>query len=189
MPILEFLDYAGVAIFAATGALSASRKQLDIIGYLFLASATGIGGGTIRDLVLGATPVFWVVNPNFIIVCAAVAVAVFLTSHLLESRYRMLVWLDALGLSAYCVMGAAKGLAATGSPIVALVTGALTATFGGVLRDLLAGEPSVLLRPEIYVSAALIGAGAFVLASLAGLPLVATSALGVITAFAVRGGA
>ncbi|WP_028003295.1 trimeric intracellular cation channel family protein [Sinorhizobium meliloti] len=189
MPILEFLDYAGVAIFAATGALSASRKQLDIIGYLFLASATGIGGGTIRDLVLGATPVFRVVNPNFIIVCAAVAVAVFLTSHLLESRYRMLVWLDALGLSAYCVMGAAKGLAATGSPIVALVTGALTATFGGVLRDLLAGEPSVLLRPEIYVSAALIGAGAFVLASLAGLPLVATSALGVITAFAVRGGA
>ncbi|MQW08315.1 trimeric intracellular cation channel family protein [Sinorhizobium meliloti] len=189
MPILEFLDYAGVAIFAATGALSASRKQLDIIGYLFLASATGIGGGTIRDLVLGATPVFWVVNPNFIIVCAAVAVAVFLTSHLLESRYRMLVWLDALGLSAYCVMGAAKGLAATGSPIVALVTGALTATFGGVLRDLLAGEPSVLLRPEIYVSAALIGAGAFVLASLAGLPLDATSALGVITAFAVRGGA
>jgi uncharacterized membrane protein YeiH len=189
MPILEFLDYAGVAIFAATGALSASRKQLDIIGYLFLASATGIGGGTIRDLVLGATPVFWVVNPNFIIVCAAVAVAVFLTSHLLESRYRMLVWLDALGLSAYCVMGAAKGLAATGSPIVALVTGALTATFGGVLRDLLAGEPSVLLRPEIYVSAALIGAGAFVLASLAGLPLVAASALGVVTAFAVRGGA
>ncbi|MFQ6240126.1 trimeric intracellular cation channel family protein [Sinorhizobium meliloti] len=189
MPILEFLDYAGVAIFAATGALSASRKQLDIIGYLFLASATGIGGGTIRDLVLGATPVFWVVNPNFIIVCAAVAVAVFLTSHLLESRYRMLVWLDALGLSAYCVMGAAKGLAATGSPIVALVTGALTATFGGVLRDLLAGEPSVLLRPEIYVSAALVGAGAFVLASLVGLPLVAASALGVVTAFAVRGGA
>lgn len=85
--------------------------------------------------------------------------------------------------------GRGKGLAATGSPIVAPATGALTATFGGVLRDLLAGEPSVLLRPEIYVSAALIGAGAFVLASLAGLPLVATSALGVITAFAVRGGA
>ncbi|MDX0628192.1 trimeric intracellular cation channel family protein [Sinorhizobium medicae] len=189
MPILEFLDYAGVAVFAATGALSASRKQLDIIGYLFLASATGIGGGTIRDLVLGVTPVFWVVNPNFIIVCAAVAIAVFLTSHLLESRYRLLVWLDAMGLSAYCVMGAAKGLAATGSPIVALVTGTLTATFGGVLRDLLAGEPSVLLRPEIYVSAALIGASAFVLASMLGLPLAAASALGVLTAFAVRGGA
>ncbi len=188
MPILEFLDYAGVAIFAATGALSASRKQLDIIGYLFLASATGIGGGTIRDLVLGATPVFWVVNPNFIIVCAAVAVAVFLTSHLLESRYRMLVWLDALGLSAYCVMGAAKGLAATGSPIVAWSRRPDGNLRRGSARS--AGRRA-LCPPEAgdLVSAALIGAGAFVLASLAGLPLVATSALGVITAFAVRGGA
>ncbi|MCA1490224.1 trimeric intracellular cation channel family protein [Sinorhizobium alkalisoli] len=189
MPILEFLDYAGVAVFAATGALSASRKQLDIIGYIFLASVTGIGGGTMRDVVLGATPVFWAVNPAYLVVCAVVGLLVFFGAHRLESRYRMLVWLDAIGLSAYCVMGAAKGLAATGSPIVALVTGMLTATFGGILRDLLAGEPSVLLRPEIYVTAALVGAGGFVLATIAGLPLAASSALGVAAAFAVRGGA
>ncbi|MBK5566797.1 trimeric intracellular cation channel family protein [Ensifer sp. 2YAB10] len=189
MPILEILDYAGVAVFAATGALSASRKQLDIIGYLFLASVTGIGGGTMRDVVLGATPVFWVTNPTYLLVCATVAVVVFFTAHLFGSRYRVLVWLDAIGLSAYCVMGAAKGFAATGSPGVALVTGMLTATFGGILRDLLAGEPSVLLRPEVYVTAALIGAGAFVLATMAGLPLAGASTLGVISAFAVRGGA
>lgn len=189
MPILEILDYAGVAVFAATGALSASRKQLDIIGYLFLASVTGIGGGTMRDVVLGATPVFWVTNPTYLLVCATVAVILFFTAHLFGSRYRVLVWLDAIGLSAYCVMGAAKGLAATGSPGVALVTGMLTATFGGILRDLLAGEPSVLLRPEVYVTAALIGAGAFVLATIAGLPLAAASALGVLSAFVVRGGA
>ena len=189
MPILEILDYAGVAVFAATGALSASRKQLDIIGYLFLASVTGIGGGTMRDVVLGATPVFWVTNPTYLLVCVTVAVALFFTAHLFDSRYRVLVWLDAIGLSAYSVMGAAKGYAATGSATVALVTGMLTATFGGVLRDMLAGEPSVLLRPEIYVTAALVGAGAFVLASVAGLPLVATSTLGVIAAFVVRGGA
>ncbi|KRD72957.1 trimeric intracellular cation channel family protein [Ensifer sp. ENS10] len=189
MPILEILDYAGVAVFAATGALSASRKQLDIIGYLFLASVTGIGGGTMRDVVLGATPVFWVTNPTYLLVCATVAVILFFTAHLFGSRYRVLVWLDAIGLSAYCVMGAAKGYAATGSATVALVTGMLTATFGGVLRDMLAGEPSVLLRPEIYVTAALVGAGAFVLATVAGLPLVATSTLGVLSAFAVRGGA
>ena len=121
MPILEILDYAGVAVFAATGALSASRKQLDIIGYLFLASVTGIGGGTMRDVVLGATPVFWVTNPTYLLVCATVAVILFFTAHLFGSRYRVLVWLDAIGLSAYCVMGAAKGLAATGSPGVALV--------------------------------------------------------------------
>ncbi|HXV31972.1 MAG TPA: trimeric intracellular cation channel family protein [Sinorhizobium sp.] len=189
MPILEILDYAGVAVFAATGALSASRKQLDIIGYLFLASVTGIGGGTMRDVILGATPVFWAVNPAYLIVCASAGLIVFFTSHRFESRYRLLVWLDAIGLSAYCVMGAAKGLAATGSPTVALVTGMLTATFGGILRDLLAGEPSVLLRPEIYVTAALVGAGAFVLATMAGMPLAATSTLGVLAAFAVRGGA
>lgn len=189
MPILEILDYAGVAVFAATGALSASRKQLDIIGYLFLASVTGIGGGTMRDVVLGATPVFWVTNPTYLLVCATVAVILFFTAHLFGSRYRVLVWLDAIGLSAYCVMGAAKGLAATGSPGVALVTGMLTATFGGILRDLLAGEPSVLLRPEVYVTAALIGASAFVLATVAGLPLAAASALGVLSAFVVRGGA
>ncbi|MFK3962947.1 trimeric intracellular cation channel family protein [Ensifer adhaerens] len=189
MPILEILDYAGVAVFAATGALSASRKQLDIIGYLFLASVTGIGGGTMRDVVLGATPVFWVTNPTYLLVCATVAVLLFFTAHLFDSRYRVLVWLDAIGLSAYCVMGAAKGYAATGSPSVALVTGMLTATFGGVLRDLLAGEPSVLLRPEVYVTAALIGASAYVLATIVGLPLVAASTLGVASAFAVRAGA
>ena len=189
MPILEILDYAGVAVFAATGALSASRKQLDIIGYLFLASVTGIGGGTMRDVVLGATPVFWVTNPTYLLVCAMVAVILFFTAHLFDSRYRVLVWLDAIGLAAYCVMGAAKGFAATGSAGVALVTGMLTATFGGILRDLLAGEPSVLLRPEVYVTAALIGAGAFVLATMAGLPLAAASTLGVLSAFIVRGGA
>lgn len=152
MPILELLDYTGVAVFAATGALSASRKQLDIIGFVFLAAATGIGGGTFRDVILGATPVFWVVNPTYLLVCVAVALIVFVLSHRIESRYRLLLWLDAMGLSAYCVMGAAKGLAATGSPTVAITTGVLTASFGGILRDLLANEPSVLLRPEVYVT-------------------------------------
>ena len=186
-PIL-LLDYAGVAVFAATGALAASRKELDIIGFLFLASVTGIGGGTFRDLILGA-PVFWVANPDYVVVCAAIAVLVFLTAHLVESRYRLLLWLDAVGMSAYAVMGAAKGLAATGSPTVAIVTGMLTASFGGILRDLLAGEPSVLLRPEIYVTAALTGAAAFTLTDLAGLPTIASAAVAFVAAFIVRGGA
>lgn len=189
MPILEFLDYAGVAVFAATGALAASRKHLDIIGYIFLASVTGIGGGTLRDLVLGATPVFWIKNPLYLVVCGCAGIIVYFSARRMESRYWFLVWLDAIGLSAYCVMGAAKGLAATGSPIVALVTGMLTATFGGILRDLLAGEPSVLMRPEIYVTAALVGAGAFTGLSYFGTPLLAASAFGVLAAFCVRGGA
>ncbi len=189
MPVLEWLDYAGVAVFAATGALAASRKQLDMIGFVFLAAVTGTGGGTFRDVVLGAAPVFWVAKPVYLLICAGVAVAVYFTAHLVESRYRLLVWLDAVGLSAYAVMGAAKGLAATGSPTVAIVTGMLTATFGGILRDVLTGEPSVLMRPEIYVTAALAGSAVFVGATLMGAPLVAASAIGVVTAFAVRGGA
>ena len=189
MSILELLDYTGVAVFAATGALSASRKQLDIIGFLFLAAATGIGGGTFRDVILGATPVFWVVNPTYLIVCVSVALLVFVLAHRIESRYRLLLWLDAMGVSAYCVMGAAKGYAATGSPTVAITTGVLTASFGGILRDLLAGEPSVLLRPEVYITAALIGAAAFTAATVAGAPLWVASALGIGAAFIVRGGA
>jgi uncharacterized membrane protein YeiH len=188
MPFVTFLDYAGVAVFAATGALAASRKQLDIIGFLFLASVTGIGGGTFRDLILGV-PVFWVVNRDYVWICAAVAVVVFFTAYRFESRYKLLLWLDAVGISAFSVMGAAKGLVVTGSASVAIVTGMLTATLGGILRDLLAGEPSVLLRPEIYVTATLIGSAVYTGADIAGLAPLLSSALGFVAAFAVRGGA
>lgn len=185
---IQFLDYAGVAVFAATGALAASRKQLDVVGFLFLASVTGIGGGTVRDLILDV-PVFWVLDHAYVLVCAAVGVLVFFTAHRLESRYKLLLWLDAVGLSAYAALGAGKSLAATGSPVVAVVMGMLTATLGGILRDILAGEPSVLLRPEIYVTAALAGAGVFTIAELGGLPDIAAALLAFAAAFAIRGGA
>jgi uncharacterized membrane protein YeiH len=188
MSLVTVLDYAGVAVFAATGALAASRKQLDIIGFLFLASVTGIGGGTLRDLILNI-PVFWVANRDYVMICAAVAVIVFFTAHRVESRYRLLLWLDAIGLAAFCVMGAEKALAITGSPVVAIVMGMLTATFGGILRDILAGEPSVLLKPEIYVSAALAGAALYTIGDLAGLPQPISGIAGFAAAFAVRGGA
>lgn len=187
-PIL-YLDYAGVAVFAATGALAASRKQLDIIGFLFLASVTGMGGGTLRDLILDV-PVFWTVDHGYVLVCAAAAVVVFFTAHLVESRYKLLLWLDALGLSAYAVLGADKGLEATGSPVIALVMGMLTATFGGIARDVLAGEPSVLLRPEIYVTAAVVGAAAYtLLVYFFGVPEIGAALTAFAAAFLVRGGA
>ncbi|ESY77776.1 MAG: trimeric intracellular cation channel family protein [Mesorhizobium sp.] len=185
---IALLDYAGIAVFAATGALAASRKQLDVIGFLFLASVTGIGGGTFRDLILNV-PVFWVGNRDYVLICAVVAILVFFTAHRVESRYRLLLWLDAIGLAAFSVMGAAKGLAITGSPVVSIITGMLTATFGGILRDLLAGEPSVLLKPEIYVTAALAGAAIFTLGDVAGLPQLVSGLAGFAVALAVRGGA
>lgn len=189
MELLQVLDYAGVAVFAATGALAASRKQLDLIGFLFLAAVTGIGGGTIRDVVLGTGPVFWVQNPNYVVVCAAAALFIYVTAHLIESRYKLLLWLDAVGLSAYAAMGAAKGLQATGSFTVAIVMGVLTATAGGMIRDVLANEASALLRPEIYVTAALAGAATFCAASALGFTVLVAAMIAFVMAFAIRGGA
>jgi uncharacterized membrane protein YeiH len=188
MSLLMILDYAGVAVFAATGALAASRKELDLIGFLFFAAVTGMGGGTVRDIILGR-PVFWVMDPGYILICVITGAFVYFTAHRVEWRYRLLIWLDAIGLAAYCVLGAAKGLAATGSPTIAIVTGIMTASLGGILRDILANEPSVLLRPEIYISAALAGAGAFTAVHAMGQPLIVSAGVGVTIAFALRGGA
>jgi uncharacterized membrane protein YeiH len=186
-PII-ILDYLGVALFAATGALAASCKQLDIIGFLSFAAVTGIGGGTVRDLILDV-PVFWIAEPTYILACAVTAILIYFTAHLLESRYRWLLWLDAVALAAYCVIGAYKGLAVTGSPIVAVIMGMLTGTFGGIVRDVLANEPSVLRRREIYVTAAMLGALAFVGAQAAGMSQFFPAALGFLVALVVRGGA
>ena len=184
---LNILDYAGVAVFAATGALAASRKQLDIIGFLFFAIVTGVGGGTARDLILGA-PVFWTTDNAFLAVGAAVACVFFFTAHRIESRYRLLLWFDAVGLAGYAVYGAWKGLAISGSPIVAIVMGVLTATLGGILRDVLAGEPSVLMKREVYVTSAVVGAAGFVVLH-AVLPMLVAGAAAFVLAFALRAGA
>jgi uncharacterized membrane protein YeiH len=189
MTILQFLDYSGVAVFAATGALAASRRQVDLIGFMFLAIVTGVGGGTLRDLILGQTPVFWVTEPIYLIVAAATAIIVYFTAHLVWSRYVWLLWLDAVGLSAYSVIGAAKGLALGVPAPIAVVTGVMTATFGGILRDILTGEPSVLMLREIYVSAALIGASLYVSLHLFGAPALPATLASALAAFAVRGGA
>ncbi|MEQ1952049.1 trimeric intracellular cation channel family protein [Mesorhizobium sp. CN2-181] len=185
---LLLLDYAGVAVFAATGALAASRKQLDIVGFIFLAAITGIGGGTLRDVILNI-PVFWIGDTVYVLICAVVAAFVFFTAHLVASRWKWLLWLDAVGLAAFAAMGAAKGMTITGSPVVAIITGMLTATFGGILRDIVAQEASVLLRPEVYITAAGAGAAAYVVAD----ALLAAPGASAIIAFViglfVRGGA
>lgn len=187
--LLPILDYAGVAVFAATGALAASRKQLDIVGFIFFAAITGIGGGTLRDLLIGKLPVFWVTQPAFIAVCVCVAIIIFFTAHLIESRYRLLLWLDAIGIAAYSVMGTLIGLNHGISPYAAIVTGIMTATFGGIFRDVISGEQSVLLSDEIYISAALLGAASYVLFAHAGLYKDFSILLAVSLAFALRAAA
>lgn len=189
MTLIDLANYAGVVVFGATGALAASRRQLDIIGFIFLANITGIGGGTLRDLVLGDSPVFWVREPLFLLAGTVPAIIVYFTAHMVESRYRLLLWFDAMGMAAYSVMGAAKGLAFGFSPAVAIVTGIFTATLGGILRDMVAGEPSVLMRREIYVTAALAGACLYVGLVYLGMDSAFSALLAALSAFVIRGGA
>lgn len=189
MTFIDYLDYAGVFVFAATGALAASRRRLDIIGFIFLANMTGVGGGTVRDLVLGNTPVNWVREPIYLLIGTSAAILVYFTAYRVESRYRILLWLDAVGMAMFCVMGAEKALQLGFNAWVAIVAGVFTATLGGVMRDMIAGEPSVLMRREIYISAALAGACTFVLLEALNVPTIYSVLAGSSIAFLIRGGA
>ena len=183
------LDWLGITVFAVTGALVASRKQMDVVGFALLATVTGVGGGTVRDLCLGLVPVFWVEQPAYVAACVAVAVVVLFTAHIPESRYRLLLWLDAAGLSFFCIVGAERALDAGTGPAVAIMMGIVTATIGGVIRDVLGGEIPVVLRKEIYVTAALAGGLAFVGLVVAGVPQLPAAATGFAVCFVVRGAA
>ena len=185
--VLGALDFAGVAVFAATGALAAARQKHDLVTFAFFAAVTGVGGGTLRDLLIGA-PVFWVHDWRYIAVCLAATLVVWVAG-VGDWRFRALLWLDALGLGAYGVLGAAKAEAAGVPPLICIVMGALTACFGGVVRDLLAGEPSILLRREITVSAALLAATLFVVARAFGLDLWPAAIVSATCGFALRAGA
>ncbi len=159
--LFQILDIAAAIAFAITGALVASRKQLDILGFIWLAVITGVGGGTIRDLILDV-PVFWVQDPTAVIACITTAVVVHFAAHLMESRYRFILLFDAFGMALVAVVGAAKGLDAGAGVLVAIMMGVMTASLGGIIRDTLGQEPSIILSNEIYVAAAVAGAGLFV---------------------------
>jgi uncharacterized membrane protein YeiH len=187
--LVAILDGLGLVVFATTGALVASRKEMDVVGFALLGTVTGIGGGSLRDLLLGTGPVFWVRDPTPLLICVGVSVLVFATAHIPQSRYRLLLWLDALGLALFAVVGAEKALEAGAGPVVAVAMGVITATFGGVLRDVLGGERPVVLSPEIYVTAALIGAALTVAALAFGLPREVALSGGFVGAFVTRGAA
>jgi uncharacterized membrane protein YeiH len=183
---LTTIDWFGTAVFAVTGALVASRKRMDIFGFMLLGCLTGMGGGTLRDMMLGALPVFWVREPVYLAICAGVSAATFFFAHIPESRYRLLLWLDAAGLALFCVVGADRALMAGASAFIAIAMGVVTATFGGVMRDILGGESPLILRREIYVTAALAGAAVFVGAKALGVADAIAAALGFAACFVIR---
>jgi len=184
---LMVLDYAAVAVFGASGALAAARRKHDIVTFGVFAVVTGVGGGTLRDLLIDA-PVFWVAQPLYVALSLVAAIAIWVFGWGRRGE-RLLTWLDALGTAAYAVVGALKALTLGVPPFTAVLMGVVTATFGGVIRDVLAEEPSVLLRRELTVTPALLGAAVFVGLDALGLATLAAGLVGFAAAFGLRAGA
>lgn len=187
--LVPLLDYASVLVFALTGALVASRAQLDLVGFIFFAGLTGIGGGTLRDLVLNRDAVFWVARPELLLLTSAAAVLVFFTAHLLESRYRLLLWLDALALAVAVPAGVGVALQAGVSPVVVVAMGVITGTFGGLMRDVVGNElPLVLKQGELYITAAFGGSLTVVVLNGLDCPRPVALILGAAAVFLLRAG-
>ena len=183
------LDWLGIVVFTVSGALVASRNQMDVIGFILLGTVTGIGGGTIRDLLLDAHPVFWIERPQYLGVCIAVAITVFFTAHLAASRYKMILWLDAIGLTLFAAGGAEKALALGEGGLVAVTMGVITACFGGIIRDVIGREDSIIFSHEIYVTAAVLAALTYVGLHGLGAPRELSIALAIAAGFGLRAGA
>lgn len=152
---LLVVDLVAVAVFAISGALVAARKEMDPVGFIFLGTATGIGGGTFRDLVLGV-PLLWVQQPIYLWVCIIASLATFWGARLLGSRYRALLWMDAVGMAMFAVAGTQKATSLGHGPLVATLMGVFTAALGGLVRDMMAGEEPLLFHREIYATAAVV---------------------------------
>ena len=186
--LITVLDLLGVAVFAMSGALVASRKEMDLIGFGLMATLTGIGGGTLRDLIIDR-PVFWVSDQSTLVVCLGIALLGFFFASSIQRRYETLVWADAVGLALFAVLGAQIAYSSGTQPLPAVTMGMMTATFGGLARDIVAGESPLLLKPEIYATAALLAAGLFVGLRLIGVPSAPAVVIGILAGIVTRGGA
>jgi uncharacterized membrane protein YeiH len=159
--LVHFFDILAAVVFAVSGALVASRQRLDVMAFMWFAVITGVGGGTVRDLILNV-PVFWVQNPVHVFACLVTAVVMHFVAPLVESRYRTLLWFDAFGLALVTVAGTVKASDVGAPALVAVAMGAVTGIVGGILRDTLGHVPSVLLGREIYVTASVLGGCTYV---------------------------
>lgn len=187
-PVLYLLDVAGIAVFAVTGSLAAGRRGLDIFGALFIAVVTALGGGTVRDVVLGLYPVFWTQDPKYLLVALLAGGAVVLPRHV-RSAGPVLLWADAVGLAVFSALGTRVALEADYGASIAIVMGMVTGVVGGMLRDLLTGRVPLVLRRDLYATASLCGATVLVLLWAAwpgsGMPLI----VGMLVTLAIRSAA
>lgn len=184
--IIYGLDLFGVAVFAVSGSLAAGRKRMDVFGVIVLGLVTALGGGTLRDALLDAGPVFWIEDRVYLLVATASSLATFITARVISIHWHGLLISDALGLAVFMAIGTAKTLAITGSPSVAMVMGVMTGVAGGMIRDVLSAEVPLVLRREIYATAALCGSMVYVILYSLGLSNVPCLVLAAMTTLAIR---
>jgi uncharacterized membrane protein YeiH len=159
--MLFILDIFGTAVFAITGSLIGKQKHMDIFGVIVIALVTALGGGTLRDILLGNLPVFWISQPEVIVICVIAAIFTYYTSDKMPFPRRTLLLADTIGLATFSVIGAQTAISF--HPLIAIIMGGMTGTAGGMIRDLLSDEIPVILRRDIYATAAMSGASIFVL--------------------------
>jgi uncharacterized membrane protein YeiH len=165
MSMIYLLDMLGTAVFAMTGSLVARKKQMDIFGVIVIALVTAMGGGTLRELILGTTPVFWVRDPNYVIVALIGVALTILLVRLNLMPQRPLLLADALGLALFTVIGTQAALSANVAWGIAIMLGTMGSVAGGIIRDILSDEIPLILRKEIYATASILGAATYIAAS------------------------
>jgi len=185
--LIYSLDLIGTFVFAISGALAAARQKMDVFGFLVVAMSVAVGGGTVRDLVLDSGAVFWVKDANYLYVIALASVFTFFWAHKVSSRFTVLVWADAFGLALFALIGTQKALTFGAEPVIAILMGVVTGTFGGMIRDVLCGEVPLVLRREIYALAAVAGSAVYWGCVTMGLEGAPALALGLVATLAVRG--
>jgi uncharacterized membrane protein YeiH len=160
LTFLLIINIAGTAAFAISGALLAARKKMDWVGFVFIGNVTGIGGGTLRDVILDV-PVFWLVDWYYVVICSASAVLTYFAAHQISKKSNALLWADAIGMALFSVLGAQKALSLGVEIPVAVIMGVFSACLGGIIRDVILNDVPVVFRKEIYITASLSGAVAY----------------------------
>lgn len=157
------IDYGGTIVFAISGALAGMKRQFDVFGVFILALVTAIGGGTLRDLLIGSTPVGWMLTPVYVYLVIGAVLFTYMFRTKLRKLRRSMFLFDTIGIALYTILGLQKALGFGLTPLISVMLGVVSATFGGVIRDVLSGEVPLIFRSEIYASACLAGGVVFLI--------------------------
>ena len=187
--ILYFLDLLGTVAFAASGALTAVRKQMDILGVVMLGIVTATGGGVLRDVLMNDLPPFCFKNEIYLYLAVGASLMVFIAPRRFEQQRNLLLMLDALGLGTFAVIGTTKALTYQLGFMGAVILGVMTATCGGLVRDVLCNEIPLILQREIYASACIIGCTVLFICNRAGLPQIMALTMSALIIIAIRSAA